>query len=243
MPIVNIQSKQSIFFGVHFLLVGEWGTDSKRLLDFQKALLDEGLEFSETGTGPRSFVLTRKESSAFQVKIGSVGPQVSEIKIVTPERPSHVLDPFCKEAEAVCRAYIKVWAGMPCQVLRCDATIRHLYSCNCHAFKHLWEDRLGQQEDDLKYLGGRPVLGGGLRLVLPRVNQWKDHVEVKIESFLGDPEKIFIETMFLWPDPFIVNTADGFNSTGRLKELEKYATHEVCDFLLKDKTEDNNGNN
>jgi hypothetical protein len=206
-------------------------------------MLDGGVEFAETSISLRSFVLTRKEPSAFQVKIGSVGPQVSEVKIVTPDRPNHTLDPFCKDAEAVCRAYMKVWAGgTPCQILSADATIRHLYSCDGHAFKHLWEDRLGQQEEDLKYLGGRKVLGGGLRLVLPRIDEWKDHVEIKIESFLGEPQKIFMETMFVWPDPFVATVASDLNPNGRLHDLEKYATHEVCDFLLKEKREDDNGN-
>jgi hypothetical protein len=233
MELMNVDSRQSIFFGVHFLLAANWTADGKRALAFQKALMDEGVEFSESAASPKSLTLNRKEGSPLQIKVGSVGPQVSEIRISTPERPSYTSDPFCQEAEAICRAYTATWPSPAFQLLQCDATVRHLYSCGCHAFKYLWENRLGQDENDLRYLGGRPVLGGGLRLVLPRIAQWKDHVEVKIESFLGEAEKLFIETMFVWPEPFVASKADDFKPTWRLQTVDKYSSKEVCDFILK----------
>ena len=118
MSTLNIESKQSIFYNVHFLLAANWVADSKKLLDFQKALLDEGVEFTETAAGARSVVLNRKGSSPFQVKVGSVGPQVSEIAIATPERPSYGLKAFCQEAEAACRAYSKAWPSAQFQLLQ-----------------------------------------------------------------------------------------------------------------------------
>jgi hypothetical protein len=129
--------------------------------------------------------------------------------------------------------------------LQSDATARHLYSCDCHAFKYLWEDRLGQEERDLRYLGGRLVLGGGLRLVLPRIAHWKDHVEVKIESFLGESEKLFIETLFVWPEPKVVSKADEFGPTQCLQTVDSFASNEVCNFILRktDKGDDNDTSN
>lgn len=240
MAIVSIQSKQSIFFGVHFIVAGNWIPDAKQFLDFQERLLKERLEFSETAVGARRFSLLRREPSGFQVQVASLGPQVSELRISTPVRPVHGLDYFCKEAEAVCHAYVDTWAKTPCQVINRDATIRHLYSCECHAFKYLWENRLGQEESEFKSLGGRPILGGGLRLVLPPIKQWTESVEVKIESFLEDQSKIFIETLFVWPTPYQVRKAEDFGPTKLLQSVEKYATNEVCDFLLKREKEDEN---
>jgi hypothetical protein len=233
MSTINLESRESIFFGIHFIVASNWGADHKRFLDFQGALLGEGLEFYEIVAGQRNYTLTRREPSSLQVKVGSVGPQVSEIIIVTPARPNHTLEFFLKEAEAVCSAYLKVWAGSSMQVLQSDVTLRHLYSCDCHAFKYLWEERLGQQESDLQYLGGRPVLGGGLRLVLPRGNQWKENVEIKVESYFGEPQKVFIETLFIWPEPRPIVKATDFNATELLTTVEKYATGDVCNFLLK----------
>ncbi len=241
MATVNIQSKQSIFFGVHFIVAGNWVPDAKQFLRFQEELLEETLEFTETNVGPRRFSLLRREPSGFQVQVASLGPQVSELRISTPARPVHGIDYFCKEAEAVCRAYAEIWEKTPCQVVNCDAAIRHLYSCECHAFKYLWENRLGQEESDFKkYLGGRPILGGGLRFVLPPIKHWKESVEIKIESFLEDQSKIFIETLFVWPTPYIASKAEDFGPTKLLQSVEKYATNEVCNFFLKHEKEDEN---
>ncbi len=233
MSTLNIESRQSIFYGVHFLLAANWIADSKKLLDFQKSLLEEGLEFSETAAGTRSLTLSRKDSSPLQVKIGAIGPQVSEIRISTPERPSYTLELFCQEAEAVCQAYTKTWAAPQFQLLQSDAAIRHLYSCDCHAFEYLWEHRLGQQSSDFQYLDGRPVLGGGLRLVLPRTQELKDNVEIKIESFLNESQKLFIETLFVWPEPQVVSNAQEFSAAKRLQVVDAFACNQVCKFVLK----------
>jgi hypothetical protein len=242
MASINIDSKQSIFFGVHFIVAGNWTADPKQFLHFQQELLKETLEFAETAVGPQSFLLLRKEPSALQVKVASLGPQVSEIRISTPARPVHGLDYFSEEAEAVCRAYEEVWGSAPCQIIRYDVGVRHLYSCECHAFQYLWENRLGQQQDDLKYLG-RPILGGGLRLVLPRTKEHAEDVEVKIESFLEDQRKMFVETLFVWPTPHLASKAEDFGPRKLLEAVDKYATNEVCDFLLKREKEDQNASN
>ena len=240
MSTFNLESRESIFFGIHFIVASNWVADHKRFLDFQGALLTEALEFSEVAVGQRSYTLTRKEPSSLQVKVGSVGPQVSDITVITPARPNHTLELFIKEVEAVCSAYLKVWAANTMQILQSDVTLRHLYSCDCHAFRYLWEERLGQQESDLRFLGGRKVLGGGLRLVLPRADQWKENVEIKVESYFGEPQKVFIETTFIWPEPYPIAKTDDFNAAKLLKTVEEYATGDVCRFLLKQEKEDDN---
>jgi hypothetical protein len=243
MPAINIDTRQSIYFGVHFIVASNWTPDPKQFLAYQQELLKETLEFSETTVGPRSLSLLRKEQSPFQVKLASLGPQVAEIRIATPTRAIHTLDPFCEEAEAVCRAYAQVWLNVPCQILTADATIRHLYSCDCHAFQYLWENRLEQEGSDFhKYLG-RPVLGGGLRLVLPGTQQSRENIEVKIESYLEEQTKIYLETVFAWPTSRVAGKAEEFGPTELLRSVEKYATNEVCDFLLKREKEDKNGSN
>jgi hypothetical protein len=67
-------------------------------------------------------------------------------------------------------------------------------------------------------------------------------VEVKIESFLEDQHKIFIETLFVWPTPSVLAKAEDFRPRGLLQSVEEYATNEVCDFLLKREKEDGNAN-
>lgn len=231
------ESRQTIYYAVSYLVSMAWSPDKKRLLDFQKALLDRELEFSSITYGGRSCQLSRKEQSPLDVKLASVGPQVSTMAIWS-ELPLHGRELLCKEAEAICQAYYETWVERPCQILRRDATIRHLYSCGCHAFQFLWEKRLGQVEKDIEHLGGRPLLGGGLRLVLPAVEDHPEHIEVKIESFLQESEKMFIETLFVWPLPSILDNADKLAPKELLETVEKYATNEVCNFILKDDLED-----
>ena len=234
----NSESRQSIYFGVSYVIASEWSAETMKRLDFQKALAQRQLDFPQTSVGVRDFTLVRTEQSALQVKVASLGPRVSSISI-NADRPVHSLDLFGKEADAVCDAYRQIWLKQQCQILQSNARIRHLYSCQGHAFKYLWEQRLGQKPQDFHYLGKRPVLGGGLRLFIPPLKEDEEpvQIEIKIESFLRESRKMFIETIFVWPKPGLLSESVEFAAEHRLKSVERYATSEVCDFVLQTKAE------
>jgi hypothetical protein len=235
----NRESRQSIYFEVSYVIANEWPSDIRERLDFQKSLAERQLDFPQASAGTHNFTLTRTEQSPLQVKAASLGPRVSNISI-SSKRPVHTLDLFSKEAEGVCDAYRQTWLKQQCQILQCSARIQHLYSCQGHAFKYLWEERLGQEPQDFSYLGNRPVLGGGLRLVMPPTKEDIEpvHIEIKIESFFPELGKIFIETFFVWPKPRLLTKNEKFDPELRLKRVEKYAVNEVCDFLLRPKIEE-----
>jgi hypothetical protein len=235
----NINSKRTHHYGVNYVVATPWTTDRQKILAFEQALLANKIEFAETKTSNNFLELTRKEESNLKVRIASLGPDVSNV-LVTSGRPSYNLDFFIEEAEAIYGSYREIWIGTkPCQIVRCDATIRHLYSCSEHAFKYLWETRLGQKEDDFKYLGGRPILGGGLRLVIPAAKEPDPvNIEIKIESFFQATQDMFIETQFVWPQPRLLQADEDFDPGQRLTSVEQYATNEVCNFLLKPETEE-----
>ncbi len=228
---LNRDSRQSIFFSVGYTIASEWPSDTMHRLDFQKALAENQLDFPQTSVGVRDFTLVRKEPSALQVQIASVGPRVSSV-MVSSDRPAHSLEYFCKEADVVCNAYREMFIKKECQILRCGVTIRHLYSCEDHAFKYLWEERLGQKPEDFSYLG-RPVLGGGLRLVMPPTQDSAEpvQIEIKMESFFRESRKMFIETAFVWPRPRLLQKDAKFEPAIRLTEVEKYAQGKVWDFI------------
>jgi hypothetical protein len=236
---LNRQSMRSIYFGINYIIAIPWVVDKSKELDFQKALHDQQLDFPEVKSDIRSLTLIRKEQSYLEVRIASLGPQVSSI-IVRSEAPSYELDFFAKEANAVYAAYQQSWINQQCHILRCDTTIRHLYSCGEHAFKYLWETRLGQKGEDFHHLGKRHVLGGGLRLVIPPIRDEAEptQIEIKIESFLQESLNMFIETLFVWPQPRLLAKDSKFDPEFRLKRVEKYATNEVWNFLLNPKIED-----
>jgi len=233
----NIESRQSIYFELSFVIAALWSADTMKRLDFQKALAERGLDFPRTSVEPREFKLLRTEPSPLQVKIASVGPRVSSISI-SSEKPQHTLEMFVKEAEAVCEAYYQLWLGQDFQILQCAAKIRHLYGCEDHAFKFLWEDRLGQKKEDFGFLGKRNVLGGGLRLVMPPLKDEAEpvQIEVKIESFFAESKKMFVETFLLWPRPRVIEAHRRFDVRLRMQSAEDYAAGEVCDFILRKKS-------
>jgi hypothetical protein len=235
----NRESRQSIYFEVSYVIANEFPSDTMERLNFQKLLTEKQLDFPQASAGTHNFTLVRTEQSPLQVKASSLGPRVSNISI-SSKRPVHNLDLFSKEAEAVCDAYRQTWLKQQCQILRCSARIQHLYSCQGHAFKYLWEERLGQKPEDFTYLGNRPVLGGGLRLVMPPTREDAEpvQIEIKIESFFPESGKIFIETFFVWPQPRLLGKDAKFDPELRLKRVEKYAVNEVCNFLLQPKIEE-----
>ncbi len=234
----NRESRQSIYFDASYVIARQWSCDTMERLDFQKALAERQLDFPKTSVGVHDFTLVRMEQSHLQVKIVSLGPGVSSISI-SSEGPVHTLDLFAMEAETVCEAYRQIWLKEQCQILQCNARIRHLYSCGGYAFKLLWEDRLGQSPEDFRYLGERPVLGGGLRLVMPPLKEDTEpvQIEIKIESFFREPQKMFIDTFFVWPKPRLLAEDEKFDAGLRLENVERYATEQVCNFLLHSKKE------
>lgn len=228
---LNRDSRESIFFGVSYVIAAEWSADAIKRLEFQKLLAENQLDFSQTRFGDGGFSLIRADPGSFIVNITSPAPKVTSLSI-SSERGAG-LEIFCREAEAVCRAYRSVWTGEQVQILKCTATVRQLYSCTEHAFKYLWEERLGQKPEDFKHLGARPVLGGGLRLIMPPIkgDQEPLQIEVKVESFFRESGKMFIETVFVWPMPRLLNAGEQFDPKVRLAGVEQYSITKVCDFI------------
>lgn len=234
----NPQSRQSIYFNVSYIIANEWPSNPMERLDFQKLLAQNQLDFPQSRAGLRDFMLIRTEPSHLLVKIASLGPRVSNLSI-SSEKPAHILDFFAREADTVCICFHEIWLNKPTQILQCGVTIRHLYSCDEHAFKYLWEDRLGQDPQDFSYLGKRPVLGGGLRLIMPPIKEPDPvQIEIKIESFLQELKKIFIETVFVWPQPRLLPQNEKFDTANRLTKVEKYATSRVWEFLTRPKVQE-----
>ena len=195
--------------------------DPVTLLQFQQALAETSaaLAFDQTQRTPSGVMLVR-QAPPLHITVGLVGPGIGQLLIAAPQ-PNRPLVSFIEDAEMVVHAYRRVWSG-PIQVVRRDCTLRYLYAVReGHAMQFLWERRLHQAEDALSALG-RPVLGGGLRLVMPPRPGVSDDagVEVKVESFLSDSRQLFLETQFIWeflappgaePDPRpLIDAVDAF---------------------------------
>lgn len=210
---------------------------ASRHLDFQRRLADEKVDFNEASTKGGQAIFRRQGPVNLKVQVGPIqGNQpVGQLLIIGSADPQSAsveagVSPeiFVSEAEAVTDIFEELWPERR-QIVARDATLRLLYDSGTdHAFQFLWEHRFGQAGQTLNAIG-RPVLGGGLRLVMPPVSgESEDFTEVKIESFLQDPSKIFIETSIKWPKPI----AEGImQPDGMVQALETFTEEKVIPFL------------
>ena len=233
MDAINRDSRTSVHFMISYVLASPMDVGGSRAVDFQRALLDNGLEFTQTNVRGKSFILSRQEPSNLQIKLDSPAPQISNIQVVA-NNPSYDLDMFGRDALAVPDAWRQTWPAEQYQIVRSSAKIQHLYSSRDHAFKYLWEKRLGQSVEDFQALGKRPVAGGGIRLTMPphKIGDEEPRsIEIRIESFLREPNKLLVETTFVWPKPGLLKKDENFDTIQRLQSLEEYAANEVWNFL------------
>lgn len=233
METIQRHSKTTSHFSLQYLLAGTWMPERIKTIEFEKALLDNGLDFAETHLHDKGFILTRSQPSPLQIKLETPGQQVMTITVLS-QAPQYDLEMFCRDTEAVTEAFEKTWPSEHYQLLTATGKIHHLYSASVHAFKYLWEDRLGQLPQDFAVLGSRPVAGGGLRLLIPPHSVDGSEpvsIELRIESFLRETNKLFVETVFTWPRPRIVNKSAGFDPQRQMEQIENFAANEVWAFI------------
>jgi hypothetical protein len=231
---LNTESRQTIQRAINFIFAPAPSLEPLKVVDFMKSLQEEGLEFQSSNRSQTRVDLERTDRP-LKLSLGVVGPQVAQI-LLSAEDPVSDLILFEKEFDSVCRAYVSVWQ-QPLQLLLRDATLTCLYACDdCdHSFKYLWQHLLGQEGSEFGQLG-KPILGGGLRFVMPPTPDEKPEpttVEVKVESFLRDTSKLFVQTQFVWPQP----TGSEFfgKSHELLQRIEDYVDKKVIPFIAHQK--------
>jgi len=210
---------------MNFFVIPAPQITAKTFLAFQQAIISQGLDFNKTDLLPNQIALLRTSTSPFQISIGTPDRQIGQILIVAPELVTPI-SIFTKEAEAALRAFEEVWIGQNRQIIQSDATIRELYETTSqHAFQELWENRLGQSSQGLGTFG-KPIRGGGLRFVMDPTEEDPVQAEIKIESYLQDTSKIFIETQFVW----VKQSAD-FHVNEHLEAMNEFINQKVLKFI------------
>lgn len=221
-----------IHLGVNFLLAPvAVPIDTSHELDFRRYLAENQIDFERTERVDQFVKLFSKRTESLEARVGQAGPQVGQLLILAPES-TQPLESFIQQAEAVCGAFQSTWITpqQQMQIIGRDACMRYLYqSADNHAFRFLWERRLRQEAVDMQILG-RPVLGGGLRLVMPPSEGQVSQVEVKIESFLRDSSMLFVELQFAWPQP--IAPQEGFRPRELLTEVRDYCTTRLVPFIV-----------
>jgi hypothetical protein len=225
------QSRYIIHIGINFVIYPCPDVTPQAALAFQGAILAHGLEFTSVAVPENKILVVRESPTPLEISVNVIGPQVGQILVVAPN-PKRSIDLFIQEAEAAVDAFLEIWPASNRQVMKSDATIRELYETTSeHAFKELWENFLKQPSQTLSAFE-RPVRGGGMRFVLEPIPDEPDPagIEIKIESFLNDTSKFFIETQFIWPKPTPPGTL--FNVRDRLVRMNEYIEKQIHDFIL-----------
>jgi hypothetical protein len=220
-------SRRLIHIGLNFIIVPPPQITRQTYLLFQQAVVSQGLEYQNSEFPGNQIILVRTVPSPFQISVGTPDKQVGQVLIVAPELVTPI-DTFIDETKAALAAFEDVWPTQHRQIIHGDATIRELYETTSeHAFQELWENRLGQSTQTLAAFG-KPLLGGGLRFVMAPTSEEIDpvQIEVKIESWLRDSSKIFVETQFAWNSP-----STQFQAAERLTEMNKYIESKVRSFI------------
>lgn len=224
---------------LQYLLAIHWSPERMKTVEFEKSLLENGLEFAQTNQYERGCVLNRALPSPLQIKLESPGPQVMTVQCLA-QNPQYDLGLFCRDCQAVVAGFMKTWPSEHYQALTCTAKLHHLYSSQTHAFQYLWEKRLGQRPQDFAILGNRPVAGGGLRLLMPphaSAGEEPVSIELRIESFLRETNKLFVETVFTWPRPRIFAKQEDFAPQFLMESVEQFAANEVWNFIMQPRAE------
>ncbi len=227
-----------LHMGINYFVFPTPNIDKKISLTFQQALLDGGIDIDNVRYADTEITLTR-ETTPLQIKIIASGPPIVGQLLMLAPNPERNLDMFGKESEAIVRAFNNTWPKVK-QIITRDCTIRYLYeTTHTHAFKELWEERLGQPEESLSKLG-RPVAGGGIRLVMPPLKGEPDptHIQVKVESYLKDSKKMFVEAEFKWPQAKATELP--FDPVDLLYTVDKYIEKQVFSFIIEGLDEDDN---
>jgi hypothetical protein len=226
--------------GINFIVSPPPSISTQSNLRFQQSLDENGIEIGQTMRGEQEITLIRKLPNRLEIKIARLSiqaaapssrlPNTGQLLILAPG-PGSSCGMFVREVQAVVSAFNSTWPVKSRQILKCDATFRDLYETSAeHAFQELWEMRLNQPKEALEVFK-RPVLGGGLRLVMPP-KQGEDEpieIELKIESFFRDTKKIYIETTFRWLQPVLAETQ--MDTKGRLERIYAFVEDEVQSFV------------
>jgi len=233
---MNPSSGRTIHLGVNFIVAPSPDLSTTKQLEFQHRLAEEKIEFTQSTRAENHLLFARQQGPLFlQVQIGQPQSQTGQLLVIAKADPSASTveaglsaGVFLKDVRTIFDVFEEVWPVPYRQVVGSDAALHKLYdSGQPHAFQYLWEHRLQQAEGTLHALT-RPVLGGGLRFVMPESPEHEGMTEVKIESFLRDPSQIYVEVLMQWPRP---DSMDAVQPEGRVQTVLTYTDEIVVPFI------------
>ncbi|HEX2094689.1 MAG TPA: hypothetical protein VHG28_19950 [Longimicrobiaceae bacterium] len=233
-------ARQTVQLNLGFLVAPALELDEARLDALRSRLGEEQIHLDHAERGEGSVLLARRQPSTLQLQVVTgnlAGPggeplAVSQLLLLTaigPDAPVATSGDFADAAHEITDVARDVWPEME-QVLGWNAGVRVLFpSSTEHSFQYLWERRLGQPLDALAAFG-RPILGGGLRLVFPPGEEPSEQfqAEVRMETFLEDVRHLYVEVDLASGAPSPISA---MNPTALVQTLEEFLQNRVVAFL------------
>lgn len=221
-----LHTGQTIHLGVGFIFAPQPLLDPGHALKFEQELASRDLIFTQRHAPPGGLILTR-EASPLQVHITHQGPPATALS-VNAQGSGVLVDDVVDEAEKVIQAYGAAWGEQAVQVIHREVTLHRLFDvAEEHAFQFLWERRLGCAAAQLNAFT-RPVLGGGLRFVIPQTDQGPN-VDFRIESYFPNAKKLFVEVAMKWGGPIPGQTLP--DPAPLIREADRFTETEVAQFI------------
>lgn len=232
---MNPETRKILLLGLNYVCAPPPQIATQARNVFEQELEKTGLSLKQfnlahDATGEAYQFTCASHGAEIQLRVGRLpGMPLGQVLLQAQQPP--VFELAQRQFEAAMRAVEAAWPQITSQIVRSDATMTVLYDASeKHAFTEIWEKLLGQPESALKRLG-RPIAGGGLRFVMPPrpENPTEPVMELKIESFIPDSTKVFIEASFVWQQPS--PPAERISSNERLKVLNDYVTKNAVSFF------------
>jgi hypothetical protein len=228
------KSRKNIHVGINYILAPIPSIDRSSALKFQSQLEGDKIDITNVSYLSNQISMIRQNpGSSLEIKLLNVGPQVVQLVILLSQ-PEYSIELIEEEVDRIVTIFNNVWPTNGKQLIACDTTIRTLFdSTSNHAFQEIWENRLNQKKEELSILG-RPIQGGGLRFVLPPSDPRDPNdyiIEIKIESFLPDPRKIYVESQFIWKIPSVLKTH--ISGSDKIELVEKFINDNIIQYITR----------
>ena len=225
-----VDTRKTIHMAVNFVVTPTPALDADLRLGVQRFLDQADVAYSTVNLTEQALVIQRGKPDRLEIRINQNQPGVGQLMIAAPW-PERTLESFVGEAGVIVGLLDTLAPPDKRRLVARAASLRELYDTGgVHAFQEIWESILTQQPEALQSLG-RPVRGGGLRFVMPPMAGEDDPatIELKVESYLKDTAKIFIDVRLSWAQPSEVGAVAAPGEL--LGRVDDFITQTVWSFM------------
>lgn len=232
---MDISNKVVSHVSIDLVIAPFTSFDREASLLFQMHLEKKGIAISQANYDDSRLIVQRLDTNPITIEIGLIkaldnnpnhNAGIFSIKTTNPGR---TLDLIIHEFEEIFNVFLEFWNSKENRVLL-NSRVINQYLCTLeteHSFREIWKTWLKQDEKKLQDFG-MPILGGGMRFVMPQTAS-DPLKEFKFETYFQETNKLFIEVIFSRTIP--QNITGQINLGDMINKIDNYVAKEVTNFL------------